>query len=269
MVQRERRSSNANKFAFDSIGYGDVCQVHVVAIAPNCESNTSTVDASTHLDCPEAPEPSCDIVTNDDTSTSVLSVEFYPPMTGNTIHVDSYQATYFGTIEGPNFCPAESMEVQSCSLFVPTNGIEGCEMSIVEICGFGSPILLWDVCPYECGRLESFVGNQVIGEANPDYYDPLTHVPTHSPTDSPTPILPDAPSCIVDCSMFDLITDNEVDDCSVVSAWLDDSCMDDCSTVDTAITMEIKSALCGGRYGGEWGEYGGSYDGSYGGSYLL
>jgi uncharacterized surface protein with fasciclin (FAS1) repeats len=72
----------------------------------------------------------------------------------------------------------------------------------------------------------------------------VTSTTAVTPTTPFTTSVPDPPSCLVDCSMYDRVTEGVVDDCSVMVAWFGDPCLDDCSSEDMAIFTTIKTLFC-------------------------
>ncbi len=44
--------------------------------------------------------------------------------------------------------------------------------------------------------------------------------------------IPELPACGKDCTMFEELTLGDIDDCAMITAWLEDSCMIDCSTAE-------------------------------------
>jgi hypothetical protein len=63
---------------------------------------------------------------------------------------------------------------------------------------------------------------------------------------------PDPPICSFDCSMFELVTVGEVDDCAITTAWLDDACLNDCSSSDWDDMHLINGIFCGSGSYASW-----------------
>ncbi len=57
--------------------------------------------------------------------------------------------------------------------------------------------------------------------------------------------IPDPPTCLFDCPLFNLISLGEVDDCDTISLWSGDVCFEDCSVDDVHIWGTITSLFCG------------------------
>jgi len=53
----------------------------------------------------------------------------------------------------------------------------------------------------------------------------------------------DPPICLFDCNLFVLLTEGEVDDCAVSSAWVGDSCLEDCPAEDLELARSINEFL--------------------------
>lgn len=178
-VQRKIVSgTDAYNQEFLPVGYSDNCETEVIAKKSNCADTESDYQTcATYLDCPEVPDVSCSLsVDKDDSAASSLKVDFIAPTTGNDAHVENWDITAFGTVAGPQICELADGTDITCSTYIPTHGLEGCDETIEEACDLGEnggasafntdlgteDTHLWSVCSSECQSLLG-ISNDVVG----------------------------------------------------------------------------------------------------------
>jgi hypothetical protein len=161
-------------FTFDAVGYEETCEVRVVALGPNCDSDPDWSKCDTYFDCPEVPDLTCDIGWNTPFSRQQLDFSWDTPTVGTLSHAENWHITAYTTVPGPKLCERpDGLEI-TCASYIPTYGLEACDETFEDACGDApsegdgpAKTRLGEICQLECAMYES-LSNLVEGVVDED-----------------------------------------------------------------------------------------------------
>jgi hypothetical protein len=160
------------EFVFDAVPYNLCCQVRVTTVAENCESDTISADCCTYIDCPETPQVQCDTDEG-----SGITASWSDPVGGNGDHVEAWNLVVAETVAGPDMCDSYVGHLTACGVFVPAHGLDGCSLTLGDICGpensnGDESDTVWHACPLQCDAL-MLMSEAFLGESLPAGYLPM------------------------------------------------------------------------------------------------